>query len=385
MKFLHLGDLHLGKSLGDYDLRDDQEFILKEILGIIKEKNIDGVLIAGDVYDRAIPSESATNLLDYFLNELKSLNVKTFAISGNHDSDDRLNYGSRLFESNSIYISSIYDGTLYKRTVNDDKGDIDIYLLPFVKASQVRHFFPDENIEDYEDAVRVIIEKAGIDKSRRNILVAHQFVTGDGMDPVLGGSEGPAVTSVGTVEKISYRVFDDFDYVALGHIHSNQSVGREQVRYSGSPLKYSLSEVNHTKCAPIIELGAKGEVNIEYVPLKPLRDVRHLKGRLKDLLAADNIQDTDDYIYVTLTDEDIVNDVMGIFQQYYPRTLKVSYDNLHSQELDNVDFSKVADDSSFPDLIKDFYEMMYGCEISEEEMQVILQVAKEAGVKYEAD
>ena len=199
-------------------------------------------------------------------------------ISGNHDSDDRLGYGSSLFEVNHIYIAAQFRGTLYRQTVIDEFGEADIYLLPFVKASQVRHFYPEEKIESYDDAVKAILQHADIDFEKRNIIVAHQFVAGKGADPEPGGSESAGTLSVGLVEKIGYDCFDGFDYAALGHIHSPQSVGREEVRYSGSPLKYSLSEVSNEKSAPVITIGKKGDVEIELVKLSPMRDLRHLKG-----------------------------------------------------------------------------------------------------------
>ena len=385
MKFLHIADLHLGKSLKEFDLFKDQEYILNQILEIIKEKSVDAVLIAGDVYDKAIPSEAATNLLDYFLCSLSKIGVKTFIISGNHDSDDRLNYGSSLFKTNQIFICSKYNGSLDKYTVEDAQGEVDIYLLPFVKAAQVRHFFPEEEISSYEDAVKVILEKAGVDFKRRNIIVAHQFVTGRTEDPALGGSEGIGTQSVGLVEKIGYDCFDGFDYVALGHIHSPQKVGREEVRYSGSPLKYSLSEANNQKSIPVVELGKKGEVSIELIPLKPLRDLRHVKGKLKILLDKENIKARDDFIYATLTDENIINDAMGIFQQIYPNTVSIDYDNSHTKAMEHVDISKIAENKSFAELIGDFYHMIYVCEISEEEMNYMRMVAREAGVINEAD
>ena len=231
MRLIHLGDLHLGKSLGDFDLIEDQQYILDQILEIVDKEMIDGVLIAGDVYDRAIPSEGATNLLDYFLKSLAERKVKTFMISGNHDSDDRLNYGSSLFEANQIYISAQFKRNLYKQTVSDKYGEVNIYLLPFVKASQVRHFYPDEKIENYD--------------------AADQFVAGKGADPELGGSEGAGTQSVGLVEKIGYDCFDGFDYVALGHIHSPQSVGRALQRISAQILsergkQRQVSAVDHT-------------------------------------------------------------------------------------------------------------------------------------------
>lgn len=385
MKFLHLGDLHLGKSLGDFDLIRDQKYILDQMLGIIKEKSVDGVLIAGDVYDKAVPSEAAMNLLDYFLSSLSKSGVQTFMISGNHDSDDRLNYGSDLFAANQIYISSKYDGTLYRRTVTDAHGEADIYLLPFVKASQVKHFFPDAEIGSYDDAVRVILAHAGVDPNRRNIIVAHQFVTGRSEDPALGGSESVGTQSVGLVEKIGYDCFDAFDYAALGHIHSPQKVGREEVRYAGSPLKYSFSEVNNAKSVPIITLGEKGDVSLELIPLRPMRDMRHIKGPMKRLLDKTNITDPEDFIYVTLTDEDTVNDAMGIFQQVYPNTVKIDYDNSHTRAIEQVDISCIAENKSFSELIGDFYRLMYQCEMSEEEMQYMKVAAQEAGIIDETD
>lgn len=385
MRLIHLGDLHLGKSLGDFDLIEDQRYILDRILEIVDKNNIDGVLIAGDVYDRAIPSEAATNLLDYFLKSLAERNVKTFMISGNHDSDDRLNYGSSLFAANQIYISAQFKGSLYKQTVNDEFGEVNIYLLPFVKASQVRHFYPEEKIENYDAAVRTILKHTDIDYEKRNVIVAHQFIAGKGTDPELGGSEGAGTLSVGLVEKISYDCFDGFDYAALGHIHSPQSVGREEVRYSGSPLKYSLSEVNNDKSVPMITLGDKGDVKIELLKLRPLRDMRHLKGPIEKLLDKSNISRPEDFIYATLTNEEIINDAMGIMQQVYPNTVRIVYDNSRTRELDRIDITAITQHKSFDELISDFYRKMYSCEISEEELQVMMDTAKEAGVIDETD
>ena len=385
MKLLHLGDLHLGKSLGEFDLYEDQKYILDQILSIIREKEIDGVLIAGDVYDRAVPSESAMNLLDYFLKSLADQKVKTFMISGNHDSDDRLGYGSRLFESSHIYIAAQFRGTLYKKTVIDEYGEADFYLLPFVKASQVRHFYPDEKIESYDAAVRVILEHAQIDPDKRNIIVAHQFVAGRGADPELGGSEGAGTQSVGLVEKIGWDCFDMFDYAALGHIHSPQSIGRREVRYSGSPLKYSLSEAGNDKSVPVVTLGPKGEVDIELVKLRPMRDMRRLKGPIEKLLDKDNVSRPEDFIYATLTNEALIDDAMGIMQQVYPNTVRIDYDNSRTREIDRIDITAIAEQKTFDELISDFYKKMYGCEISEEEMLVMREAAKEAGVIDETD
>ena len=214
IKLMHLGDLHLGKSLSDFDLIRDQQYIIDQILSIADRESVDGVLIAGDVYDKSIPSEAATRLLDYFLIELEKRQIKVFMISGNHDSDDRLNYGSALFASNQIFISAVFDGTLHRETISYGETVTDIYMLPFVKASQVRHFFPDEEIESYDDAVRVIIKNTSINKDHRNILLAHQFVAGKGEDPAIAGSENLGTQSVGTVEKI----YDKYGFETLNRV-----------------------------------------------------------------------------------------------------------------------------------------------------------------------
>lgn len=384
MKLMHVSDLHLGKSLGDFDLTEDQEYLLDQLLEIAEEQAVDAVLIAGDVYDRAIPSEAATRMLDCFLSHLARKNICVCMISGNHDSDERLHYGSDLFETNHIFISAKYDGSLYKQTLKTGDEEADIYLLPFVKASQVRHFLPEAKIESYDDAARAILDRADIDESRINILVAHQFVMGKSGDPALSGSESPGTQSVGTVEKIGYDCFDPFDYVALGHIHSPQQVGRKEIRYAGSPLKYSLSEAGHEKSVPLITVHGKGRIAVELVPVRPLRDVRHLRGMMKDLLDEASVTAPGDFIYATLTDEEMVSDAMGIFQQVYPNTVKIDYDNSHTRDIEQVDISRIAENRSFAELIRDFYRQIYGCEISEEEMDLMRIVAEEAGVLHEA-
>lgn len=385
MKFIHLGDLHIGKSLSDFSLIEDQKYILDQIIGIAEKNKVDGVLIAGDVYDKSIPSEEAVKLFDYFICQLVSRTFKVFIVSGNHDSDERLNFGSSLFEFNGVYISSKFGGKLYKQQFEDENGKVNVYLLPFIKASQVKHFYEEEKIENYDDAVSAVIENACINQSERNILVAHQFVAGYGKDPELSGSEGVGVQNVGLVEKVGTECFEAFDYVALGHIHSPQRVGREEIRYSGSPLKYSLSEVMNNKSVPVITLGAKGSVVIELEKLTPLRDVRHIKGKMNVLLDKNNIKSPEDFMYVTLTDEEVINDAMGIFQQYYPNTVKIDYENSHTKEIEQLDISKITENKTFAELVSEFYHQVYGCEISEEEMQIMNEVAREAGVVDETD
>ena len=384
MKIMHLGDLHIGKSLGDFDLYEDQKYILEQILNLIKEKSVNALLIAGDVYDKAIPGEKSVQLLDYFLKRLVETGIKTYMISGNHDSDERLNFGSSLFESNNIYINSKFNGILKKYSLYDELGELNIYLLPFVKASQVQHFFPEEKIDSYDMAVRTILKHSDFDACKRNILVAHQFVAGKD-DPEIAGSEGLSVHNVGMVEKIGYGSLAEFDYVALGHIHSPQSVGLKHIRYCGSPLKYSLSEVNNNKSVPIITFKDKGEVLVEFAPLIPMRDIRHLRGNIKNLLDKKNISCEKDFIYATLTNEDIVNDAIGIFREYYPNTVKIDYDNSHTKEIENVDITRITQNKTFDELIRDFYMQMYSCDMDEEELEIVKWAAKEAGVGNEAD
>ena len=384
MKIMHLGDLHIGKSLGDFDLYEDQKYILEQILNLIKEKSVDVLLIAGDVYDKAIPGEKSVQLLDYFLKRLVTAGIKTYMISGNHDSDERLNFGSSLFESNNIYINSKFNGILKKYSLYDEFGELNIYLLPFVKASQVQHFFLEEKIDSYDMAVRTIIKHSDFDACKRNILVAHQFVAGK-EDPEIAGSEGLSVHNVGMVEKIGYGSLAEFDYVALGHIHSPQSVGLKHIRYCGSPIKYSLSEVNNNKSVPIITFKDKGEVLVEFAPLIPMRDIRHLRGNIKNLLDKKNISCEKDFIYATLTNEDIVNDAIGIFREYYPNTVKIDYDNSHTKEIENIDITRITQNKTFDELIRDFYMQMYSCDMGEEELEIMKWAAKEAGVGNEAD
>jgi exonuclease SbcD len=392
MKLLHLGDLHIGKSVNDFSMIEDQEYILNQILKIAIEQNVDGVLIAGDVYDRTIPSEEAVRVFDDFLCKLSAKKIDAYIISGNHDSDERLHFGSRLFEQSGIHIASKYNGTMYCHSVEDDFGTVHIYLLPFVKASQVRHYFPDAEINNYHDAVEVVIRETEINPAERNVIVAHQFVAGRKELPQIGGSENVSVKrqvnraeeTVGTVELVYTDCFDDFDYVALGHIHAAQKIGREEVRYSGSPLKYSKSEIFHQKSVPMITLNEKGTVEIELIPLKPLRDMRQLTGKMEQLLRAENVEDPEDYIFVTLTDENPVQDAILVFRQTYPNTMKIEYDNSHTRSMEKIELSETVMEKPFSELAEEFYQMMYGTEMSKEEMEILMQAAKEVGIN-EAD
>ena len=384
MKFIHLGDLHIGKTVNDFNMLDDQKFIFNQILEIIDANKVDAALLAGDIYDRPIPSEDAVKLLDYFLNELVKRNVKTFIVSGNHDSDERLNFGSSLFEKSNVFIFSKYEGKLFKHSLEDEFGKINIFMMPFIKASQVKHFFEDEEINTYDEAVKSVLRYTEIDKDERNILVAHQFVAGR-MKPDLGGSESLATISVGTIEIIGTDNFDDFDYVALGHIHSPQKLERETIRYSGSPLKYSLSEINKGKSVPIITFNEKGNVNVELIELKPLREMRRLKGKLNQLLSPENVIYPDDYVYVTLTDEIPELDALNTVRNYYKYLMKLDYENSHTKEMEQSSINPISKIKSFEEILSDFYKLKYNTEISEEELKIMLEVAREAGVYDETN
>ena len=379
MKILHLGDIHLGKSVNEFSMIDDQRYILKQIVDIVKENNIDAVCIAGDVYDRSVPSEEAVKLLDWFLTEISRMEKYVFMISGNHDSDERLQFGSQLLRANNLYIAGRYDGVVEDITLKDKYGAFHVWLLPYVKASRVAHFFPDGDTSSYDAAFRTALAACDVNKNERNMILVHQFVTGKGEDPVLSGSES-AMVSVGTLEKIGYDCFEAFDYVAMGHIHSCQAVGRESCRYAGSPLKYSLNqrEINSQKTVPLVTFEEKGTIKIELLPLLPKREVRHLRGTLKDLLS--NAVDTEDYIYATLTDETVQFDAMARLQEVYPNVMKMDYDNAATRSMQEERYVSDTEGKSFEELLSEFYEWMNGSKATEEEWEILMEVAKEAGV-----
>lgn len=378
MRILHLGDLHLGKSVNEFSMIQDQKYILEKIIEIVQVKMVDAVMIAGDVYDRTIPSEEAVKLLDWFLTKLSQMGKTVFMISGNHDSDERLQFGSTLLRAKKVFIAGRYDGTIEHIEMQDEHGPFHVWLLPYVKASRVAHFFPEGDTSTYDAAFRTAISACDVNEQERNVIVVHQFVTGKTEEPILAGSES-AMVSVGTIEKIGYDCFDQFDYVAMGHIHGCQAVGRETCRYAGSPLKYSLNqkEIHSQKTVPVVSLGGKGSIEVELIPLIPRREVRHIRGELKDILS--NAVDTEDYIYATLTDEQAQFDAMARLQETYPNIMKLDYDNVSTRALQENDIEE-TEGKTFEELIADFYQWMNGKEPSSEEWKILLEVAKEAGV-----
>lgn len=329
MKFLHLADLHLGKRYNEYSLIDDQKYILNEIVRIADEERADGVIIAGDVYDKSTPSAEAVELFDAFLSALNGRKIKVFVISGNHDSAERIAFGSALMAGSGAYFSPVYAGSVQPVKLCDNYGEINVYLLPFIKPATVRRFFPEDKIESHNDAVKAAVGAMKIDTSKRNILASHQFVTGSERS----GSEEFTVGDLGNVEA---SVFAQFDYVALGHVHGAQNVGSPNVRYSGTPLKYSLSEKNDSKSVTVVEFKEKGDISVHTVPLKPLHDVVEIKGYYEELTKKSYYDGTDlqsSLVHAVLSDEDDVTDAFAKMRVIYPYLMSVRYDNIRTRAM----------------------------------------------------
>lgn len=351
MKFVHLSDLHIGKRFGEASLIEDQEYILNNIIKIIDEEKPNAVIIAGDVYDKAVPSAEAVQLFDAFLCNLSERKLQVFVISGNHDSPERIAFGSRLMNKSGIYMSPVYDGTITPVEIEDEYGKVLIHMLPFVKPAHVRNVFPDAEIQGYTEALRCVINNMNIDSNCRNILITHQFVTG-------AETSGSEELSVGGSDNVDVSVFDAFDYVALGHIHRAQRVGRETVRYSGTPLKYSFAECNHKKSVTVVEMGSKGEVVIRLVELVPKRDVREIKGLYSEITRRDFYAETscDDYLHVILTDEEDIPEALGKLRVIYPNIRSLDYDNKRTRGSGIIeDACEVANKSPL-DIFAEFYE-----------------------------
>ncbi len=372
MKFLHLSDLHLGIRVNGFSMLDDQQYILTQIINIADKTDADAVIISGDVYDKSVPSTEAVQLFDEFLYKLKTRNLKVFVIGGNHDSMERLSFGSRLMEQSDIYISPAYDGTLKPITIQDEYGRVCIYMLPFIKPANVRKFYPDEDIQTYNDAVRVALSKTNVDEKCRNILVTHQFVTGASV------CESEEI-NVGGTDNIDVSLFDDFDYVALGHIHGPQCISRETVRYSGTPLKYSFSEKNHIKSVTIVSLDEKGDIKIQAEPLEPKHDMREVKGTYNELTLKSNYEgtNTDDYMSIILTDENDVPDAIGRLRTVYPNIMKLNYDNARTRNSTSITRLESIKSKSFIELFEEFYEKQNGIPMTETQKNFIKDLDRE--------
>ena len=385
MKILHLADLHFGKILQEQSLIEDQEYILKEIINIIKEKEIKALLISGDIYDRSVPPTEAVNLLDNFLKILiKDLKIKVFIISGNHDSKDRLGFGNKIFEDEGLYIESKYNGRLKKVKLEDEYGPLNIYMLPFIKPVEVKKFFEDDVENNYDLAINKIIEKEEIDKSERNIIMVHQFVTAGNVKPERTESE---VLSLGGIENVDVSNFKSFDYVAIGHVHRPQKIGRDTARYAGTILKYSFSEINHNKSIPIIDIKEKGNITINLLPLKPLRDMREIKGPIEELIKEENYKEgnLEDYIKAIITNEEPVYDAIGKIKKIYPNTLKLEIQNsktINSNTEQNINLEEVKKKSEL-ELFSDFYKLQNNLDLNEKQKEIVKNIISE--VKHETN
>ena len=365
MKLLHLSDLHFGKRLYELSMLEDQAYILKKVLAVIDDEKPDGVMIAGDVYDKSVPSAEAMQLFEEFLYSLVKRKLQVFVISGNHDSPERLSFASKLIDASGVHLSPAYDGAVAPMTLTDRYGPVNIYMLPFLKPAHVRRFFPDEEITSYTAALDVAVRAMGIDSSQRNVLITHQFVTG------AERSESEDI-SVGGADNVDAAVFEGFDYVALGHIHGPQNIGGSgRIRYCGTPLKYSFSEANQVKSVTVVTLAEKGSVEVRAVPLTPRHELRELRGSYMDLTAKANYEGTatDDYLHITLTDEEDIPEVMGKLRVIYPNLLKLDYDNRRTQTVAVLNGVEDIERRTPLELFNEFYEKQNGQPLGEEQLR----------------
>lgn len=367
---MHLADLHLGKRVNGFSMMEDQEYILNRILEIMEEEQPDGLLIAGDVYDKTIPPAEAVRRMDDFLTAVAAKHVPVFLISGNHDSAERVAFGHQLMQGSGIWISPVYDGTIRHHTLEDRWGEVNIYLIPFLRPSVVRSFFPDVEIGDYTDALRTIIEDLQVDTSRRNVVLAHQFVTAAGALPETCDSEQ---LSVGGLDRVDGSVFSPFDYTALGHLHGPQRVGSETIRYAGSPLKYSFSELHQKKSVTVAELRAKGETEIRQIPLQPRREMIELRGTFEEILeeARKKGEPQTDYYHMILTDETDVVDALSRLREYYPNIMLLDYDNRRTRSQKEVEQLDRVEERTPGELFAALYEQQNGQEMDSDRKEYL--------------
>jgi len=372
MRFIHLSDLHIGKRVNEISMIEDQEYILTAIIRIIDEQEPDAVIIAGDVYDKSVPSAEAVTLFDDFLCRLAKRSLPVVIISGNHDSAERLAFGGRLMEGAGVHVSPVYSGELKPVELYDSHGAIKFWPLPFIKPVHVKRWYPDECIESYTDALRVALDKLDINPAERNVLITHQFVTG-------AETCESEELSVGGTDNVSAEVFEPFDYVALGHIHGPQNVGSERIRYCGTPLKYSFSEVSHRKSVTLVELGEKGELSVSAIELVPRYDMREIKGTYDELSARSFYEGTavDDYLHVILTDEEDVPEAIGRLRVIYPNIMKLSYDNARTRSSNVISAVEDVQRKSQLDLLEELYELQNDRPMSSQQRSFAQQLIEE--------
>lgn len=367
MKLIHLSDIHLGKRVNEFSMLEDQAHILKKILAVVDEEKPNGVLIAGDVYDKSVPSTEAVQLFDDFLVRLAERKLPVFIISGNHDSPERLSFANRLIDAVGIHLAPVYNGVVEPITLSDEYGPVNVYMLPFIKPAHVRGFFPDTEITSYSDAVAAAIGRMNIDKTQRNVLITHQFVTG-------AQRSDSEELSVGGTDNIGAEVFCDFDYVALGHIHGPQNMDSGRIRYCGSPLKYSFSEAAQQKSVTVAELKEKGTLEIHTVPLIPRRDMVELKGSYQQLTLRESYENTtyqEDYTHITLTDEEDIPDAVAKLRTVYHNLMKLDYDNTRTRHSAAISGAENVETRSPIDLFAEFYELQNGLPMSAEQTELV--------------
>ena len=372
MKFIHISDLHLGKRVYEFPMLEEQRDILEKILGIAKDERADGVLVAGDVYDRQVPSAEAVQLFDWFLTALAEMGLYVFVISGNHDSAERLAFGARLMETQRVYLASVFAGEVKTVSLTDAYGELCIYLLPFIKPAYVRRFYPDREIADYEETLGTVMEHMSVDETKRNILLAHQFVTG------ASRSESEEITA-GGLDNVSAEHFAAFDYTALGHIHRPQSVGAATIRYCGTPLKYSFSEAGHEKSVTVVELMEKGRTDIRTIPLKPLRDLREIRGSYEEITARKYWEntETEDYLHVTLTDEEDIPEAIRKLRVIYPNIMKLDYDNRRTRSFASIEMSEKPEEKTPLQLFEELYRLQNNQDLGEEQRAYLTRLVEE--------
>ena len=374
MKFIHLSDLHLGKRVNDFPMTEDQRFILERILEIIYEEKPQAVLIAGDIYDKPLPPAEAVSLFDDFISRLNDMDTEVFIISGNHDSAERLSFGSHIMDKQGIHFAGGYDGGTRCFSIDDEYGKVNFYMLPFIKPVHVRQAFVDDDkgtgIATFTEAVSFAIEKMGVDIDERNVLMAHQFVTG------AARSDSEDI-SVGGLDNVDSSVFSPFDYTALGHLHGPQAAGAESIRYCGSPLKYSFSEADQTKSVTIVEMGKKTDgtckADIRVSELVPLRDMKVLRGKFSELTDNYYIKhiNTNDYMRIILTDEEDVIGALGILRAIYPNIMRLDYDNTRTRAAAIVPDAEGDDGRTPLEIFAGLYNAQNGKDMDEEQTALI--------------
>lgn len=368
MKFIHLSDLHIGKTVNGYSMIEDQRFIIKQILNTIDETKANAVLISGDIYDKSVPSAEAVTVFDEFLTELCRRPIDTLIISGNHDSAERLSFGEKIFEQNGLHISPVFTGAVKTVTLSDRFGAVNFYLLPFIKPSMIRKYYPNIDITDTNSALKTVLSNINVDSTVRNVLLCHQFVTG------ATKSESEEIF-VGGSDNVDISLFAPFDYTALGHLHMPQTLGDNYVRYCGSPLKYSFSEAAKDKSVTLVELNEKDNITVTEYPLNPLHDMRELKGSYEQITAVGyNDPSPSDYVHITLTDEIPDPGALSKLREFYPNIMKLDYDNMQTRHFEEISGADSIANKTPTELFCELYKSQNGDDLSDDMTKIINEI-----------